>query len=386
MNTTKNEKTQMLIEYAKECYQRGHKPTKKEIRTKFHLEIYNYFKSIVDYREKAGIPRSVRNYPKEEAKEIIKTFLQKNAEKGHYPMRKEIDKELRIHVSTYFNNLREVYKTADIPYELVEENIQNNILAAHTHTPVTLNEQRKCIQTLIKQKVKEGYYPSVKYLQQNLSLSFYNLYEDIFEAYIDAGIEYERISPIILGKKKELLFTQIVKDLLQKIGFTIQRISIESENDFNRNADMTVLDKDKNKLLVEIKAYRKDYCITCREFKQLQNYLNKENIQNGLFITTSNSKKCLFDNMQFINGNSIINLLKKHNLEKHSPTIKWIQESRINSHEKQAHNTLIKNKIINYAKSQEKIPTKKEIEKKFKIDLRTYFGETKSYEKFLTVI
>ncbi len=255
MNTNKNEKIQMLIDYAKECCKNGHKPTKKEIRRKFHLEIYNYFESIPDYHKKAGIILSVRSYSKEEAKKIIVEFLHKNAKNEYYPTRKEIEKELNIKFSTYFKDLKDLYNNADIDYDLVKQNIRNKILTPNTYNPSTLSEQKKSVQELIQQKVKDGYYPSVHYLQHELSLSFYNLYDDIFGAYKDAGIDYERISPIILGKKKELAFTQIVKELLQKMGFTIQRVSIESEKDFNRNSDMAVLDSNGKKFLVEIKAY-----------------------------------------------------------------------------------------------------------------------------------
>jgi hypothetical protein len=266
----KNKKVQMLLDYAKECYKQGHKPTKKEIRLKFHLEIYNYFKNIGDYHKKAGIAISLRNYPKDKAKELIINYLKEKAVQGVYPTRKEIEKELKIHFSSYFKDLKELYDLAEIKYELIQNRIKEKTVMPHTYNKETLQKQRESIESFIKEKVKEGIYPSVNYLQKKLNLAFYNLYNNIFEAYKNAGVDYERISPIILGKKKEQVFTQIVKGLLQKMGFTIQRVSIESETNFNRNADMVVLDKDGNKTLVEIKAYRDDYCITCREFEQLQ--------------------------------------------------------------------------------------------------------------------
>jgi hypothetical protein len=382
----KNRKIQMLLDYAKECYKRGHRPTKKDIRQKFHLEIYNYFKNTADYHKKAGIILSLNNCSKDEARRKIIDFIHKKAEEKEYPSRRRIDKKLKIHLPTYFDSLEELYRQAGIDHSLVEQTIKNKILKSNTYNEDILAKQKESIKRLIRQKTKQGFYPSVNYIQKKLSLSFYNLYYDIFEAYKDAGVNYERVSPIILGKKKEQIFTKIVKELFQRMGFTIQRVSIESETDFNRNADMTVLDKDGNRVLVEIKAYRADYCITCREFGQLQRYLKKENINKGIFITTSNSKKCLFDNIRFIDGYSLIELLKKYCLEHNIPTIKWIQESRVNSYEKIEHDNQIKVRIIDYVKSQDKIPTKKEIQKKFKADLRTYFGEVRPYEKLVQSI
>lgn len=166
------------------------------------------------------------------------------------------------------------------------------------------------------------------------------------------------------------------------MGFKILRISIESEKDFNRHSDMTIENKDGKKYLVEIKAYRKDYCIAKREFKQLANYLEIENISSGIIITTSNSKKCEFKQIKFINGENLVELLKSYGLLHYCKQINWIQNSRVNSKEKEEHREMMKNKILDYAKSRDFIPTKREIQEKFRMDIRSIFGEEKPYEKF----
>lgn len=94
----------------------------------------------------------------------------------------------------------------------------------------------------------------------------------------------------------------------------------------------------------------------------------------------------MFSNVQFINGYSVIELLKKNNLEHYIPAIRWIQESRVNSDEKIEHDNKIRLKIIEYIKSESKLPAKKEIQGKFKIDLRAYFGKVKPYEKMLELL
>ncbi|MFH0875670.1 MAG: restriction endonuclease [archaeon] len=383
---SKDEKIRMLLEYARECYKKGHKPSKGEIRRKFNLEIYNYFKNIADYHEKAGIKLSLRNYPKEKAKEVIISCLQDKAKEEIYPNRKEIEKTLNIHFSTYFKNLKELYDSAKIDYYLAQREIKTKVSAPHTHSYDTLNNQKNFIRKFIQENVSKGIYPSVQHIQKELNLSFYNLYNDIFEAYEDAGISYNRVSPIILGKKKEEIFTKIIKELLQKIGFTIKRISIESEINFNRHADMIIEDKQGRVYLVEIKAYRKDYYISKREFEQLLKYLIKEKISNGIFITTSNAKRCSFNDIKFINGEEVIKLLKEYKLSKHIELIEWVQESRINSKELENHRDKIKNKIINYIRTKETIPTKKEIQRVFKIDLRTAFGKINPYANLLEEI
>ena len=208
------------------------------------------------------------------------------------------------------------------------------------------------------------------------------MYDDIFEAYKDAKVDYERPSPILLGKKKERVFTQIIKELLQKMNFKIIRVSIESMDDFNRNSDMTVEDKYGKKYLIEIKAYRKDYCITKREFNQLINYLEKENLPNGIFITTSNTNRRINDKIYYINGNTLIKLLQVHGLNQHIKDVEWIQNSRVDGKEREKYREIMKGKILDYIKIKGSLPTKREIQQEFKIDLGTIFGRTKPYEKF----
>lgn len=386
MNLSKEKKTKMLLDYAKECYKEGHKPTKKEIRREFHLEIYNYFEDIADYHRKAGIPVSIRNYPKIKARNLIIEYLKSSAKEKKYPNCKEIEKAMGINFSTYFNNLKDLYDTANVLFSLVEKEIKYKILNSHTHDEETLKQQKKLVQDLIKQKVENGFYPGVSYIQKHLFLSFYNLYDNILEAYDDAAVSYARPSPILLGKRKEIELTKIIKKLLVKMGFTINRVSIESETSFNKHADMTVTDDKGERHLIEIKAYRKDYSITNREFGQLIKYLKKERISKGIFITTSNTKKCKFGDIEFINGDKLIQLLKLHGLSSHLKVIRWIQRSRINSKEREDHQKIMKNKIRDYASSKKMFPTKRKIEKHFRIDIRSVFGEPNPYKILLKEI
>lgn len=382
----REEKIKVLLDYAKECYKNGHKPSKREIRRKFHVEIYNYFKNTPDYHRKAGIEISLRNYPKEEAKKLIIGFVQNKVKDNNFPMRKEIEKELGIKLSTYFKVLNVLYEKAGVDFSLVQKEINNKILASHTYSKDEIQRQKQQIKDFITTNVGHGFYPSVHHIQKNLNLSFYNLYDDIFEVYKDANVDYERPSPILLGKKKERVFTKIVKELLQKMDYKIIRVSIESIGDFNRYSDMTVEDKNGKKYLIEIKAYREDYHITKREFNQLINYLEKENLSNGIFITTSNTIKCEFEHIKFINGKSLIELLKTYNMSHYLEQIQWIQKSRVNLKEREEYMESLKKKILTYVQLKTSLPTKREIQKKFGIDLRSVFGEQKPYEKLKTEI
>lgn len=186
-----------------------------------------------------------------------------------------------------------------------------------------------------------------------------------------------------MGKKKEKVFTRIAKELLVEMGFKILRVAIESKTDFNRYADLTIQDKHGDKYLVEIKAYRKDYRVSYREFAQLINYLKTEKISKGIFITTSNTRLCKFNNLDFINGEFFKELLKIHGLEACEKEVEWVQQSRVNSKEREEYRMVIKNKILDHIKKTKNIPTKKEIQKLFGIDLRSVFGKIRPYEELL---
>ncbi len=333
-NMSHQEKVELLLRYAKECYKSGHKPSKKEIRKKFHMEIYNYFKNTRDYHRKAYIDVSLRNYRKDHARRILINYVKGKAKNNYFPIRDELERKFKIHFSTYFENLRDLYICANIPYSLAQQAIRRKCLGAHQHSKEKLNQQKTFIWDFIRENTAKCVYPGVTFIQKQLNLSFYNLYNNIYEAYRDAGIKYTRPSPILLGKKKEKLLTKIVKKLLSKMNFKIERISLESNTSFNRYADMTVRDDYGNLYLIEIKAYRSDYNLSRREFLQLSEYLKRENIRYGIFITTSTSVKCDYSNIWLINGNLLKKFLEKYALSYYLPSLNWIQKARVDTEER----------------------------------------------------
>ena len=120
-NMPREEKIKLLLDYAKECYKHGRKPTKRGTRKRFHLEIYNYFKNNADYHKQAGIPVAFRYYPKEIARSIIVEYVRKEYNVNRYPEFREIEKKFKISFDTYFSDLKELYQLAGIDLSLVEK-------------------------------------------------------------------------------------------------------------------------------------------------------------------------------------------------------------------------------------------------------------------------
>lgn len=380
-NIRYNKNKQLLISYAKDCFLKGIKPTKRCIRQKFHIEIYNYFKNIKELYEQTGIDIPLRFYSKKEARSILADYISREAKNEYYPNRLETEKKFQINLKTYFNDLRDLYNFSEINYLHVEEANLNRMNEARFHSPEFIASQKELIKEFIIQHVKRGVYPSVPFIQQKLNLAFYNLYDDIYTAYRDANVTYDRLSPILLGKKKEILLTNVIKKLFLRMNFKILRVSIESLSDFNRGADMTIIDNEGKKYLVEVKAYREDYHVSVREFMQLIKYMNEEEISSGIFITTSRTMKCPFENIRFINPESLLQLLKFHGMQYYLPTIRWIQKSRVNSTERKEFIATRKQMIFQYIKSQPSFPKRAEIERKLGIDIRSVYGKEHAFEK-----
>ncbi len=375
----KKDKISTLLAYARDCYKKGHKPTKRSVRKRFHVEIYNYFKNIGEYHRKAGFEVAVRFLPKETARSMIADYIKKEVRANRYPEFREIERKFKIKFVTYFDTIEQLYKCANIDFSLVKKARELSRFSSKE----VIAGQKDAIKDFIRKNVAKGIYPSVPFIQKTLNLSFYNLYYDIFQAYKEANAKYDRPSPILLGKKKEEVLTGIIKKLLVKMDFKIKRVSIESDIGFNRRADMTVEDNDGKTYVVEIKAFREDYSVSKRELLQLTTYIKQESVSFGIFVTTSASIKCNYKNILFINGNFLVKLLEKHGLGKYRSKIEWIQSSRVNSVERKEYIRTRKMEIFDYIKMKGGMPTKRDIEKTLRIDIRSVFGRPRPYEKLL---
>ena len=198
------------------------------------------------------------------------------------------------------------------------------------YTPEQINDKRRLITYLIKNKVGDGRYPSVQDIQRTLKLNFFLYFKNIREAYKFAKVKYQRPSPIILGKNKEIVLTKIIIDLFKIMNYEIERISIYDKNNRNKLEDLRLLDQNNQNFLVELKAYRKEQPICRRETSQLKGYMDKQNIKKGIFITTSNIIYSNDKNINIINGNQLISLLKEYNLSYYIEKIHWIQNAKVN--------------------------------------------------------
>jgi hypothetical protein len=382
---SKKRKQEILLQYAKKIFEQEKRfVSKREIRNTFHIEIYNYFKNIFNLYQNLGIEVPLRYCPRKYAITKIIKFIRERSKRGLPPTKGEIEGKFNIQIYTYFKNIESIYEKADIDFKLYQK--RRYYLETHFNSKAKNLENKNKIIKYILSHHSKGVFVGIYHIQKNLNLTFYKYFLNIREAYKAAKINYDRPSPIILGKKKEIVLTEILKELFLDIGFQINRISLECKRNPNKFEDMTLQDSEGNIYLVEIKAYRKDYSITKREFKQLLHYIERNPSAKAIFITTSNSNKCEFDNIHFINGEKLVKILRYWKLDYHIEAIKWIQNAKVSTKERELHRRNVKDKIIEYVKDKKYTPTKQEIEKFLRVDLRTYFSQRNAYQKLLSII
>lgn len=380
---TKNQKRKQILQYAQKIYQKEKRfVSKREIRKVFHLEIYNYFENIFDMYQKINIDVPLYFCPKDYARRKILEFVREKSKEGLYPTKTEITAHFGIRIYTYFKNIKDIYEKANIDFSLYEKRkygIEHPLYSEEQITNI-----KKDIINYILDKTKKGFYPGAHQIQRKHNLSFYRYFTDIEDAYEKAGIEYQRVSPITLGKKKEEVFTRIIIQLLEKMNYKIKRVSIFDEKNRNKGEDIKASYNGQD-VLIELKAYRKDYSIIKREMMQLNSYLINQNIQKGIFITTSNKVNYKLPNIQVINGYNLFHLLEKYRLDNFIKEIRWIQDERVNLNERINFIELKRKEIIDFVVNFKGIPTKKQIEKNLLLSMKSYFKE-QSFEKLIKKI
>jgi len=367
----KDQKRKIILGYVQKIYDQEKRfVSKREIRKIFHVELYNYFTNISDMYQSLEIEVPLCYCPKDYAKKKIVEYVREKAKNGIHLGGREIERALGISLRTYFGKTRALYLAANVDYELRVKKIkQNRFYSKHK-----IDEQKQRIIKYIKMRNKNGYFAGINEIQHRLKLNFGKYFQSSKEAYDKAGIDYERVCPIILGKNKEKIVTKIVLHLLVEMGFTIKRTSIFDHKEFNRGPDIEVLDQEGNMVFVEIKAYHKRYWITLREIKQLQRYMKQRNVSKGIFITTAIKINSNPKHIQVVNGESLINFLCRYRLNKFVEKIKWVQQEKVNFLDSRQKKELIRKKIVCYILANPNISYFAEVERAMGIDKRTYFG------------
>ncbi len=350
--------------------------SKREIRKEFQISLYNYFENIYYLYQQAGIEVPLAYCPKEYARKKIIEYVQKQNKKGRFAGIRELDKSFGIQVHTYFSSMEDLFREAGISLYEYQKSLANRSNPYNSNEANEKNIQR--IINHIQKKVKDGFYPSVHFIQKALNLKFYKYFKDIYTAYRQAGVEYHRPCPIILGRKKEDILTNLTVHLFKKMGYRIQRVSIFDQAKYNSGADLTIVNPHGETILLEIKAYGKYKRVCRREITQLQRYMEEQNIAQGILLTSSIIISKIPSGITLIDGNELIKLCYTFNLANFLEDLFWVQTARVNRIEITEAKEKKRQEIIKFIGENPQITKVGEIEKILAVDLRTYLGRNRS--------
>lgn len=239
---------------------------------------------------------------------------------------------------------------------------------------------RSKIINYLKKEASNGHYPGRHEIQERLGIWFYSYFDDIKKPYVLANIDITKLkfNPFV-GSEKEKRLTKIASALLSRMGFRIIEM-------YRRNgADILVMDNHSNLIPVELKAYHRNNNLPIstvfskkyrNEIEQIESYINNCISLYGILITTTNRIRVKIPkNVKLIDGKEIIHLLKKYKLEEHIPSEEWIRNT-YSSFDRKINEDIVRKDIIKYVRdnsSKGLYPSMRNIDKKFCINVATYF-------------
>jgi len=247
----------------------------------------------------------------------------------------------------------------------------------------------------VEKEVKKGRYPTHDEIERRFHTNIRTYFKNIREIYKLANVAYIRDPNPFIKLKKEEVLTKICVKLFDKLGYDIERVSIELNG---HGADLIVRDGDGNPIPVEIKAYQKygKIGVSSRfpkyfrdEIKQLKAYVEELKSPYGILITSTDRSniKNFPPNIKLLFGRDITNLLKKFQLEKELKQLEWVRYSNVSA-KKERYIEAFRKEILKFVRRnlmEGRYVGRREIEKRFDINYNTYFRSMKEIYQKLNV-
>jgi len=311
-------------------------------------------------------------------------FVRDNVKKGIFPTFNDIEKELHVHIKSHFKSrVKEVYEKSGIDYSRIRKII--TAMKGHKITQKKLRfnieEGKKKIAKYIRQEVKKGHFPGKEEIQEIFHIWFNSYFNDLQGAYEYANVSFKKINPNpFIAIEKDNRLRKVSKILLKRMGFILIK------DNRKNGADLLVKNMEEQIIPVELKAYHRNSNLPIsnifghykNEMEQVQNYIKLHKAPYGVLITTTDRIRLpIPNNIILIKGSELIDNLRKFNLSEFITDINWIRNTYL-SFDKTINQKKMKKKFINYIKEnvlKEHYPSMREIENKFKINIRTYFPE-----------
>ncbi|MBU4406562.1 MAG: restriction endonuclease, partial [Candidatus Altiarchaeota archaeon] len=311
----------------------------------------------------------------------ILAYFKDCANKGELLKSHDIQKHFHTSLKKYFpGGIKDLYELAQIelPYRLRDK-----------------NKLRVGIIRYVKLRSDKGHYPTYMELDEKFHTNIKGLFSGIREVYSAAGVEYRREPNPFIKYEKEERLTKICIKIFKRQGYEVKRVSIGPSSP--EGADI-VLYKSGKLIPVEIKAYHKFGKIGKEknsksylrdEVKQISRYIRDLKGPYGFLVTSTNRvvSKEIPSNVRLLIGRDIRKLLIEYAMNKELKDLDWIKNT-YTSYSKEDIIKLGRKRVLEYVKSElekGRYVSRREICEKFKINLNTYFSNTKDVYQRLGV-
>jgi len=295
---------------------------------------------------------------KEKRINLVLNYVKSEIKKGNFPKYDELHQKFNI--SDYRITLKDIYPKLGI-----------SLLGLPFRRPSKCRQEiRNELINYIKKEVKNGHYPSRRYLDNRFKLRLTSrLFDSIEDLYYKAGIKYCQKNRQELKTKKAKILTEIVISILPKLNLK----SLKSRRIYQQGIDIIAIDKNNKIVGIEIKAHNKNEPIKERNIQQLKRFLKKESLHKLLLITTSSKfeNHSNINNLEIIDYDKLKRLCSKSQLDK----LQFVRNESV--HQETKEKIIKKQLILDYAKKklkQGKDINHIDIANALHVDLRTYFG------------
>jgi hypothetical protein len=241
----------------------------------------------------------------------------------------------------------------------------------------------------IKLEAAKGHYPTFMGIEEKFRTNMRTHFSSIREAYWLAGVPYKREPNPFLRYKKERKLTRISIKIFRKMGYMIEKISIGP-----RGSGPDIILKNRNGDLIpaEIKAYQKFGKIKEKQGDTFSGYFGNEIAQllkyetqlgspYGYLVTSTDRKTFQYTDqrIRILFSKDVRKLLIEYEMEKGLRTLDWIRETTSLADKKEKIKAT-QSAIVDFVRKElekGKYVSKREVQAKFKIDLRSYFKSMK---------
>ena len=241
----------------------------------------------------------------------------------------------------------------------------------------------------IRAEVAKGHYPTFMEIEEKFRTNMRTHFSGIRDAYELAGIPYKREPNPFLKYEKEEKLTAISVKIFCKMGYLIEKTSIGPQGS---GPDIILKNRNEELIPVEIKAYHRFGKIKEKQSDKISKYFRNEIAQlleyemqlkspYGYLVTSTDRKTFQHTDprIRILFSKDIKKLLIGYGMENELNTLDWIREkASLTETEEKVKTT--RNVIVAFVKKKiedEKYVSKREIQAKFKIDLRSYFKTMK---------